>query len=226
MRSRSRRGLKDARAGPAPSRHSSLGLLLALRLSCRVLSSVISVRVLRTHRTWEEPCRDAVRSGHALCGEDGGLELCHARTTMARALSSRGAENTMEMNMPLESKYWYFENNLFQERFKDYGASQHGVLVILCLRSPSTQEDEVGAEPRPHTMATSVPLRGDPPNPVGDDPQALQGHCGPHASSGRAPGEGDTGWPGQAAPSVPLSGGAGHELYVTDSATVIALGPQ
>lgn len=68
-------------------------------------------------------------------------------------------------------------------------------------------------------MATSVPLRGDPPNPVGDDSQTLQGHCGPHASPGRAPGEGDTAWRGQAAPSVPLSGSAGHELYVTDSAT-------
>lgn len=38
---------------------------------------------------------------------------CEARTTMTRALSSSGAENTREMNMPLESKYWCLENNLF-----------------------------------------------------------------------------------------------------------------
>ena len=40
-------------------------------------------------------------------------EAREARTTMTRALSSSGAENTREMNMPLESKYWCLENNLF-----------------------------------------------------------------------------------------------------------------
>lgn len=35
------------------------------------------------------------------------------RTTMTMALHSSGVENTIEMNIPLESKYWYFENNLF-----------------------------------------------------------------------------------------------------------------
>lgn len=35
------------------------------------------------------------------------------RTTRTMALNSNGAENTSEMNIPLESKYWYFENNLF-----------------------------------------------------------------------------------------------------------------
>lgn len=34
---------------------------------------------------------------------------------MIMALSSSGAENTREMNIPRESKYWYFENDLFQE---------------------------------------------------------------------------------------------------------------
>ena len=37
---------------------------------------------------------------------------------MARALSSSGAENTREMNVPLESKYWCLENNLSQEEFE------------------------------------------------------------------------------------------------------------
>lgn len=32
---------------------------------------------------------------------------------MIMALNSNGAENTIEMNMPRESKYWYFENDLF-----------------------------------------------------------------------------------------------------------------
>lgn len=36
-------------------------------------------------------------------------------TTMTMALSSSGAENTTEMNMPLESKYWYLENSLVKE---------------------------------------------------------------------------------------------------------------
>lgn len=40
-------------------------------------------------------------------------EAREARTTMTRALSSSGAENTREMNMPLESKYWCLENSLF-----------------------------------------------------------------------------------------------------------------
>jgi len=29
--------------------------------------------------------------------------------------TSRGAENTSEINIPLESKYWYFENSLKEE---------------------------------------------------------------------------------------------------------------
>ena len=40
-------------------------------------------------------------------------EAREAHTTMTRALSSSGAENTREMNMPLESKYWCLENSLF-----------------------------------------------------------------------------------------------------------------
>ena len=40
-------------------------------------------------------------------------EAREARTTMTRALSSSGVENTREMNMPLESKYWCLENSLF-----------------------------------------------------------------------------------------------------------------
>ena len=39
---------------------------------------------------------------------------------MTTALRSNGTENTREMNIPLESKYWYFENNLFQQKFKNY----------------------------------------------------------------------------------------------------------
>lgn len=31
---------------------------------------------------------------------------------MTMALNNSGVENTIEMNIPLESKYWYFENNL------------------------------------------------------------------------------------------------------------------
>lgn len=39
---------------------------------------------------------------------------------MIMALRSNGAENTSEMNIPLESKYWYFENDLFQEKCKNH----------------------------------------------------------------------------------------------------------
>lgn len=35
---------------------------------------------------------------------------------MTMALTSNGAENTREMNIPRESKYWYFANDLFWEK--------------------------------------------------------------------------------------------------------------
>lgn len=40
------------------------------------------------------------------------MQACDTRTTMIMAFNSSGAENTNEMNIPLESKYWYFENSL------------------------------------------------------------------------------------------------------------------
>lgn len=157
-----------------------LGLPLALLLCCRALRSVITVRALRTHRTWKEPCRDAVRNGHGLCEEDRGPKLRHTRTTMTRAFSSTGAENTMEMNMPLESKYWYFENNLFQERFKDHGTSQHGVLVILSVSgAPPHTRTRCGQSPactrwRPQSLYEATLL-----TPWGTIPRPSRGIAAP-----------------------------------------------
>lgn len=128
-----------------------LGLPLALLLCCRALRSVITVRALRTHRT-----------------------------TMTRAFSSTGAENTMEMNMPLESKYWYFENNLFQERFKDHGTSQHGVLVILSVSgAPPHTRTRCGQSPactrwRPQSLYEATLL-----TPWGTIPRPSRGIAAP-----------------------------------------------
>lgn len=53
---------------------------------------------------------------------------------MIMAFTSSGAENTIEMNIPLESKYWYFENNLFKKQ-KQKITRQYSqkVLVTLCI---------------------------------------------------------------------------------------------
>lgn len=62
---------------------SFLSRLPSLLLFRRLFRSAITLSVFRTHIT-----------------------------TMTMALHSSGVENTIEMNIPLESKYWYFENNL------------------------------------------------------------------------------------------------------------------
>lgn len=39
-------------------------------------------------------------------------------TTIMIVFTSSGAENTSEINIPLESKYWYLENSLKEEKIK------------------------------------------------------------------------------------------------------------
>jgi hypothetical protein len=53
-----------------------------------------------------------IKTAKALSEESQDISVCVIHTTMSMALKSSGAENTREMNIPRESKYWYFENNL------------------------------------------------------------------------------------------------------------------
>lgn len=76
-------GRKTAMDASCCRQSSFLSRLPSLPLFRRLFRSAITLSVFRTHIT-----------------------------TMTMALQSSGVENTIEMNIPLESKYWYFENNL------------------------------------------------------------------------------------------------------------------
>ena len=82
---------------------------------------------------------------------------------MARALSSSGAENTREMNVPLESKYWCLENNLSQEEFTGHRLSQTA-FPRLSLS---------------HRVSASPPLTGGRMAPLGPPGPPLPHHPGP-----------------------------------------------
>lgn len=103
------RQLRRTRRSP----HSSfLLLLLAFAFSCEPFRSAITASVRRTHITCNERF-ESVYLHRGAWTENARTRPSNVRTTMIMALRSNGAENTSEMNIPLESKYWYFENNLF-----------------------------------------------------------------------------------------------------------------
>lgn len=73
---------------------------------------------------------------------------------MARALSSSGAEKTRDTNIPLESKYWYFEKDLRAEGSGGYLAQPSGPCDGPCSRRRPSARRVLPPGPRPEATGT------------------------------------------------------------------------